>query len=355
MKIIHKNFKTGELKFQVQNPDDLWHVSQIIDPGDLVSGQTFRKIKIGNEDQRKAATVKKKVFLTIMVERVEFHKYSDTLRVLGTIVEGPEDLQKGSHHTISIEQNSIIKLKKEKWLSFQIEKVAEASKQNLPKIILCVMDREQAIFALSKQFDYQIISSIEGDVERKEKRASFKGGFYTEIVKILNDYSKRYKPKNIILASPAFFKDDLYKSIKDKDLKDLIVLATCSSVSKNGLNELLKRPEVRQVLHQDRVAKEIKFVEELLSEISKDGAASYGFNETRDAAIAGAVKTLLVTDSFIKKKRESDDYSSLDSVMKAVDASKGEIHIISSDNDAGKKLDGLGGIGAVLRYKTNFS
>jgi stalled ribosome rescue protein Dom34 len=33
---------------------------------------------------------------------------------------------------------------------------------------------------------------------------------------------------------------------------------------------------------------------------------------------------------------------------------KGEIHIISSEFDAGKKLDGLGGIGAILRYKMNY-
>jgi LysR family hydrogen peroxide-inducible transcriptional activator len=45
---------------------------------------------------------------------------------------------------------------------------------------------------------------------------------------------------------------------------------------------------------------------------------------------------------------------SIDSLMKIVDSTKGEILIINSDNEAGKKLDGLGGIAAILRYKLNY-
>ena len=40
--------------------------------------------------------------------------------------------------------------------------------------------------------------------------------------------------------------------------------------------------------------------------------------------------------------------------MRIVDKSKGEIEIISSEHDAGKKLDGLGGIAAILRFKLSY-
>jgi len=36
--------------------------------------------------------------------------------------------------------------------------------------------------------------------------------------------------------------------------------------------------------------------------------------------------------------------------MKLVDNMKGHIHIISIDHESGKKLHGLGGIAAILRY-----
>ncbi|MEK6816500.1 MAG: mRNA surveillance protein Pelota, partial [Nanoarchaeota archaeon] len=83
MKVVYKNFKAGDLKVQTQNLDDLWYLSNIVDENDLVSGKTFRKIKIGQEPNVKV--VKKPVFLTIQVEKVEFHKYSNSLRVSGKV------------------------------------------------------------------------------------------------------------------------------------------------------------------------------------------------------------------------------------------------------------------------------
>ena len=143
---------------------------------------------------------------------------------------------------------------------------------------------------------------------------------------------------------------DLFKNIKEDSLKEKIVLATCSSVGTNAINEVLKRPEVKEVLHQFRTAKEMKLVEELLLEISKNNAFSYGLKDTENAANAGAIKTLLITDLFIQKIREKEKYGILDNIMKVVDSTNGEIHIISSEHDGGKKLDGLGGIGGILRY-----
>jgi stalled ribosome rescue protein Dom34 len=40
--------------------------------------------------------------------------------------------------------------------------------------------------------------------------------------------------------------------------------------------------------------------------------------------------------------------------MKDVESMNGRIVIISSDNHAGKSLDALTGIGALLRYKTQY-
>jgi protein pelota len=82
--------------------------------------------------------------------------------------------------------------------------------------------------------------------------------------------------------------------------------------------------------------------------------ASYGIKETKNAAEAGAIKTLLITDKFIQKKREENKYKGIEEIMKQIDNTKGDIFIISSEHEAGKKLDGLGGIGAILRYKINY-
>lgn len=351
MKILHKDVKKNTIKIKIENLDDLWYLSYILDKGDLVKGQTQRKVKVGAEQTKQ---VKKTVFLKIKVNNIEFHKYSDILRISGTIVEGPEDISKGSHHTINAEVNSIITIEKEQFLKYQLEKLKEAENAKVPKILLCIMDREEAFFALLKTYGYELLSEVEGDVQKKKIEEKSKSVFYPEIIKLLEGYDKRYKLDNIILASPAFFKEDLFKEIKNQDLRKKIVLATCSSAKEDAITEVLKRQEIQEVLKKDRITKEINLVEDLLKEISKNNLAVYSFKETKKTIEAGAVSILLITDKFIQKKRQADKFEEIDKLMRLIEDLKGTIHIISSEHDGGKKLDGLGGIGGILRYKITY-
>jgi protein pelota len=354
MKALNQNPKKGIIKVKVENLDDLWYLSQLIDPKDLVSGKTIRKIRIGEQSDRNPKIVKKPVFITMEVEKVEFSKTSSLLRVSGIVVEGPEDISRGVHHTFNIEENTIITIKKERWLKFQLDKLKEACSENVARILICVHDREEAYFALLKKSGYDILSHIKGIVQKKADTTKVTGNFYEEIIRNLEEYTVRYKPSQIILASPAFWKEDLMKTLKNDELRKRIVIATCSSVGKSAINEVLKREETRHALKQDRVAKEVNLVEVLLQEISKNNLGVYGLKETEDAVNAGAVKTLLITDSLITKSRDENTYDNLEQMMKLVESMKGEIHIINSDHEGGKKLNGLGGIGAILRYKLNY-
>ena len=353
MKQIHFNLKKGEAKLKIENMDDLWCLSHIIEPDDFVKGKTIRKIKIGDNDQRKSTIIKKTIFIEIKVESIEFHEYSSVLRVSGTITQGPEDIQKGSYHTFNLEQGSIITLIKKQWLSFQIEKIKQASVET-KKILICVLDRDDVCFGLLKRQGFSLLSEIKGDVEKKADVKTKTGNFYAEVVNKLYDYVKRYKIENIILASPSFWKEDLMKNIKDKEVKNKITLATCSCSGKEAINEVLKRPEVKNVLSQQRIAKELKLVESLLEEISKNNLAVYGLKETEKAVNAGAVEKLLVTDGLIQKTRLNKTYEKIDQMMKNIENMKGSVNIIGSDHDGGKKLDGLGGVGAILRYKLSY-
>jgi len=343
MKIL--GMEKGQARLKSENLDDLWYLSQVIDPGDKVSAKTTRKIKIGDDDR--ATKVIKKVRLTINVIKVEFHKYSDQLRVLGKITDGPDDVPRGTHHTIAIEPGTEFKLIKERFLKYQIDKLKEASKSKPANVLICTFDREEAYFAMLTKQGYRMLSQLKGNVAKKNVEVKSEN-FYKEIIKVLDQYKERHKPQKIILASPAFWKDELLKQMPDRKG---IITATCNSIGKNAIDEVLKRPEVDQALREDRVSRELKLVEDLLTAIKTDGAFIYGLDETLEAASQGAVKILLVTDNRIHEQREKEDYQRLDAAMRTVDSGKGEIHIISSEYDGGKKLDGLGGIGALLHYK----
>ncbi len=354
MKQLYSDLKKGEIKLKIENLDDLWYLSNIVDPKDVIKGKTLRKIKIGEKEQRKQSIIKKPVFIKIEVEKTEFSKHTNTLRISGIIKEGPEDTPRGSHHTFNVEENSIITIIKEKWLKYQLDRLKEATQKQSLEILLCILDREEAIFTLTKRQGYQILSHIKGNVKKKSEDNTKEENFYVSIIKAINEYIERYKLEKIIVASPAFWKEELLKNIKDNELKKKITLATCSSVDKTAINEILKRNEVKEILKQDRIAKETNLVELLLTEIAKNNLAVYGLAETEQAANMGAVRLLLVTDNLIKKSREENNYQQLENIMKITEKTKGEVYIINSENDAGKKLDGLGSIGAVLKYKISY-
>lgn len=349
MKIIHKDLKHGLIKLSIDSLDDLWYLSHIITENDFVSGKTFRKIKIG--DTENAKVVKKPFWLKVQVTKIEFSKYSDVLRVSGTVIEGPEEIPNGSYHTFNLEENTEIKLEKKSFLSYQIDKLEEASSTKISNILLVAMDREEAHLATMKKYGYDYLTKISGDVQKKgfEQQTH---SFYKELNKIILDYDKRFNFENIVISSPAFFKEDFLKEV-DNEIKNKITLATISSVDKSAFNELLKRDEVKEVLKKEKTSKEAKLVEKLMKEISLDGKAVYGLDETSDAANAGAIEELLVSDNLILKMRQEEKYESLDLIMQLVDKNKGKVNIISSDNEAGQQLDGLGGIAGLLRYKFN--
>ncbi|MEM4397862.1 MAG: hypothetical protein QW757_04535 [Candidatus Woesearchaeota archaeon] len=137
-------------------------------------------------------------------------------------------------------------------------------------------------------------------------------------------------------------------------MKNKVIYATCSSVGINGINEVIKRDEIKIALKKEKFAKETEKVELLLKEISINGKAEYGLKNVEKAINLGAVNELLISEDFLLKKRQEDDFNRIEEIMKLVEKMNGSITIISSEHEAGQKLNGLGGIAALLRYKINY-
>jgi protein pelota len=347
MKLINFDKKQGVLKVLPENVDDVWTLGQVLDSGDVIASKTTRKIKL--EGDRKNEVVKKTVFLKLEVERAEFSE--GALRISGKIVDGPEDIPRGQYHTITSEPQTDLEITKQRWLSYQMQRVEEAAQAEPPKILVCVFDRDESTFARMTKAGYEVVLRMKGDVQKKQFDNQGSGNFYDDIIKQLSEYSDRFGIDKVILASPAFWKDELMKRLKNPVLKKQIILGTVSTADENGVKEALKRPETREALRQERTAKEIQLVEDVLTGISKGSAVAYGNDEVVNAAQAGAVSKLLVSEAMISKLREEQNFEGLEQTMHAVDDSQGDIVIISKSHDGGKKLDGLGGIAAILRYR----
>ena len=59
MQCIYQDPKKGIVKLKVTNLDDLWYLSHILTQKDRVKGRTYRKIKLGGENDRNTKIIKK--------------------------------------------------------------------------------------------------------------------------------------------------------------------------------------------------------------------------------------------------------------------------------------------------------
>ena len=153
---------------------------------------------------------------------------------------------------------------------------------------------------------------------------------------------------SVIIAGPGFTKKDIYAYLEENypDVADKVHLGNTSHTGRSGLNEIIRRGIVKRVSREDRTSKETSLVEELMENVSKDGKATYGVDKVKEAAEAGAIEKLLVSDVVLREERES-----VRPFMEQVRNKGGEVEVISSEHDAGRQFSRMGGVGALLRYK----
>ncbi len=347
MKILGRNLRYGEITVQITNQEDLWYLSHIIEEQDLIRGKTERKIKIGEGDNAK--TVRKPVFLEITTEKTEYEPETGTLRILGKITQGPEDVSNGSYHSFNLEINETITIKKEYWTRLQLQKLDEATEEK-PAALIIIFDRENAIFSLLKKTGYQKLSEIKGDVQKKADPSIKKSEFYKEIAKQIQEYIKKYEIKKTIIASPAFWKEYLVKELPE-EIRKTTTLATISDVSDQALTELIKAPQLSKALENDRTLQEITELDKVLEGIRKN-KAFYGLNDAKEKINSGAAETVLVSETFLKVKKIAGQYNQIDNLLSTAENAGAKITIITQKETC-QKLDSLGGIAGTTRWTTH--
>jgi len=125
MKIIEFSPERKTARLKVNNSLDLWYLEKIVEKGDLITARTLRTIFIRREEE-KIKTRKKLVTLTIRVEKVDFSKQKNRLRLKGKIVEAPEEVQRGSYHTIEVGLGKKLTIEKKEWKKVHIERLKRA-------------------------------------------------------------------------------------------------------------------------------------------------------------------------------------------------------------------------------------
>ena len=346
MKVIFKDLKHGEVKLMPENLDDIWHLYNIIDEGDLVRGITYRTEEGKDDKIRSKKAEKKRVKLGIRVKEIKFHEFSDRLRIHGTIEEGPQDL--GSYHTLNVDADKMDKISiiKEEWKHYQLERIDEAVKlRNQTIITFVALDEDSATVAILRQSGVQWVADIDSQRSGKMYESIDSGkDYFGEIITVVR--TNKSKDSTLVIVGPGFAKEHFLKYGKTKEPtlfeKSLIHGTNCNGM--NGVQEAIKTGVVEQITKENRVAFETQLIEKLFEEIKKDGLATYGEQEVNNALNTGAVERLLISDVLVRTQKGEQ-------MLKLAKSTDSKFTIINTMHESGKKLEGLGGVGAILRFK----
>ena len=350
MRIVHQDRKRGVIEIVPETLDDLWHLSHIIEPGDLISSKTTRRIQdTTGERLRSDRGIKKTFFIGIRVESINFHKYTGKLRATGIIEQGPEDLVPlGTHHTLDLKLKYSVRITKEKWSRWVLKRLKDAvDSSKKPSAIIVAIEEDVADLGIIRQYGIEYYGPIIGGISGKRVISKNRGktiiNFFDEVAKTLLGFEDI---QGIVVAGPGFGKGDFYDYLSQKypELAKIATVENTGTGGRVGIREVLKKGTIEQMATEGRIAQEMRLMGKVLEEIGKSShLAAYGKNEVTNAANAGAVKRLLVLDEMV---REEDT----EGIMNLTESTGGKVTVVSSEHEGGKQLKALGGLAAILRY-----
>lgn len=338
MQVVEENLKDykGEMKLIPETLDDLWHLKFIIEKGDIVFAVTKRVSH--SEDKIRSDKELVTVRLGIEVEKVEFHKFANRLRVTGRIVAG---IEYAGYHTLNISVGKEVSIFKNFWKKEQLERIRYATIKK-PEVLILTIEEGEAIAGALRDWSVEEVFDV---VFSYSKKHDNRKEFFGEVLSKLESTNFRY----LIIAGPGFTKKDFFDFLKERnsEIASKAILVDTSSIGIRGFTEVLRRRVLNKIVGEVRLAEEAEYVEELMERIVKGDRVAYGIEEVKKAKNFGAIETLLILDDFLIEEREKWD---IDGFLKEIEDLGGKIVIMSCEFEPGKRLQGLGGIAAFLRF-----
>lgn len=345
MKIIKQDRKERLIRLMPENLEDLWHLERILASGDQVEGVSWRSFKAAEGAQAE----KKKITVLISVEKVEFARHANRLRLTGPILSGTplEFVQAGSYHTLDVEPDFSVSIFKD-WKEHHLSRLKQAmAETKRPRLHILVMDEKHAVMASVRGYgvDYDWELDLAGSKRDEGKRQSEDlRQFFGELLSRLQRLEGTHK---IILAGPGFAPENFAKFAKEKDgkLASRFVMEHCTYAERSGVNELMKKGVVSRAAADERVALEMQMMDEFKTAIARGSQkVCYGLRQVRTAVEISAAAKVMVLDEVLRQRKDVED------IIELAEQSKVPVMIFSHESDGGRELAGMGGLAAFLRF-----
>ncbi|OLY82942.1 Protein pelota-like protein [Smittium mucronatum] len=351
MKLLGKHLekdRSGRIRLQAEDAEDMWHVYNLILKGDKLEASTIRGVK--SESSTGSVSSERAGALRVNGKSTELNKY----------------VQLGQFHTLDLELNQPFAIVKDYWDSISLDRIANAcdiTKQ--ADVAAVVMQEGLANICLLTQYMTIVRQRIEVPIPKKRK-----GSTTTYDKSVKNFFDKVYNAilvhvdfqvvKAVIIGSPGFtkdqFMDHLWATAVRTDEKKLLenrkkfVVIHTSSGHKSALEEVMRDPTIKAKLSDTKASNEVVALDNFYQMMNKDpNRAFYGYKHVARAVQSGAVGTLLITDELFRNQdiNKRKQYIRL---VENVKKSRANVVIFSSLHVSGEQLNQLTGVAAILNF-----
>ncbi|MCD6278583.1 MAG: mRNA surveillance protein pelota [Desulfurococcales archaeon] len=344
MKVVFEDLRKGVVKVRIECADDLWVLKTIVSEGDVIIARTLRDVKIDGEGKRRLPMV-----VAIRVKNIYFQPFATRLRIHGVIVDAPDGYGlKGSHHTLNIDVGTEVSIIKESWSKSQLERLRRASGRWVNALLLAAdFDEVSVAIIYGQGVKYLIDRSLPGVSSRDPSSLE---RIIDYVVELALSVLTREKVRLVVIGSPAFLKDLIARKLSSQLPRNQSIRLYVDSVSSGGragINELIRRDVVKNLLREVSVVEAEEIFEEFMTLLSKKPErVAYGLESVKLAVEANAVSKLLVSEELLS----GDNKETVEEVLSTAESRGALVRIVPTETPASVRLKALGGIIAVLRY-----
>ncbi|PYB67946.1 mRNA surveillance protein pelota [Thermoplasma sp. Kam2015] len=337
MRILEEDLKDSTIRVRIESLDDLWYIRNILSEGDVVSAITFRRVEESADVQRSRERERIPITIKLKVEKIEFQDFDNRLRVLGTVIEGPEDT-KGKHQSITITTDSEIAITKE-WDQQHMDLLKEATDEKYVTVYTAVaMDEDEAqVFIIHPYGIQQIGTVFSGRSGKYAESAYSESAYFDEIINAIKNYRNR-----IIVLGPGFARDRFARYCNEKGIR-VIGSFPSNRTDSGSVYEFITSADGKRIMSEERISRDKEIVDEFLRAVKKDMAV-YGRELTKNALEAGALSDIIMTDEIFRTEEGR-------AILSTAESLGTKIHIVSVSNDPGQMIKKFGGVAGLLRFK----
>ncbi|KAI2084611.1 Translation factor pelota [Ophidiomyces ophidiicola] len=393
MRLIKRNIEqdgSGSVTLFPEEPEDMWHAYNLIRPRDLLKASAVRRV---TNTATTGTTSSSRVHMTlqIRVKSLDFDPQKSQLHVSGQIVTETPYTKIGQHHTLDLELQRNFTLEKTSessnegggWDSVALEMLRDAvdeSYKRRAEAIAVVMQEGLANICFIGQFQTVVKQKVEMAIPRKRQGGSDHDKGLSKFFQVtLETLLRLLEPSSnsvtstttsngtstrpVLLASPGFTATSFQKHIQAassgkpelKSLLDNTIVVHSSSGHVHSLAEVLQSPTVQARLSNTKYARETAIMDTFYTHLRMDtNKATYGAKEVESAVDQGAVGRgggiLLISNRLFRSQSVHERRRWVSLVDRVRDVEGGEVRVLSSDHESGKRLDGLGGVAAILTF-----